>query len=72
MNIFYNVLDLEGINASVTYQELIGKNISRQNFLVQLAEELRELHLNRKTSSKNPVEIRSPRINLQRKDVSAR
>jgi hypothetical protein len=50
----YNVLDLAGINAYIIYRELTRKNISRHSFLFQLAEELRELHLNKKTSLELP------------------
>ncbi|XP_032379457.1 piggyBac transposable element-derived protein 3-like [Etheostoma spectabile] len=39
--VFYNILDLAGINAHVLYKECTGSKISRRKFLLQLAEELR-------------------------------
>ena len=45
---FFNILDLAGINAWILYKQTTGENISRQNFLLKLAEELaadfREAH----------------------------
>jgi len=40
MHVFYNILDLAGINAWVLYKETTGENISRKDFLFQLGEEL--------------------------------
>lgn len=40
MRVFYNILDLAGINAWVLYKETTGENISRKDFLFQLREEL--------------------------------
>lgn len=40
--IFFNILDLAGINSWVLYRETTGEKISRQQFLFQLAEELAE------------------------------
>ena len=40
LQVFYNILDLAGINAWILYKETTGENISRKDFLFQLAEEL--------------------------------
>ena len=40
LQIFFNILDLAAINAWVLYNETCGENISRKDFLFQLAEEL--------------------------------
>lgn len=40
--VFFNILDLAGINSWVLYRETTGEKISRQQFLFQLAEELAE------------------------------
>ena len=39
VQIFFNILDLSGINSWVLYRETIGEQISRQEFLFQLSEE---------------------------------
>lgn len=38
--LFFNILDLAGINAWILYQEITGDNMTRQTFLFQLAKEL--------------------------------
>ena len=40
LQVFFNILDLAGINAWILYKETTGSLISRQNFLFQLGEEL--------------------------------
>jgi len=40
MHVFYNILDLAGINAWILYKETTGENITRKDFLFQLGEEL--------------------------------
>jgi hypothetical protein len=40
LQVFFNILDLAGINAWILYKETTGENISRQDFLLQLAVEL--------------------------------
>lgn len=40
LQVFFNILDLAGINAWILYKETTGEEISRQEFLFQLAEEL--------------------------------
>ena len=46
LHIFFNILDLAAINAWVLYNETCGENISRKDFLFQLAEELSSNHNN--------------------------
>lgn len=48
LQVFYNILDLAGINSWVLYRKCTGANISRRNFILKLAEELREGHLRKK------------------------
>lgn len=38
--LFFNILDLVGINAWILYKQMMGEEISRQEFLFQLAEKL--------------------------------
>ena len=40
IHVFYNILDLAGINASILYKEITGLKINRRDFLLQLSEEL--------------------------------
>jgi len=40
MHVFYNILDLAGINAWVLYKETTDENILRKDFLFQLGKEL--------------------------------
>lgn len=38
--VFFNILDLAGINAHILHKETMGEEISRKFFLFKLAEEL--------------------------------
>ncbi|CAD1479151.1 unnamed protein product [Heterotrigona itama] len=40
LQVFFNILDLAGINSWILYKETTGENISRKDYLFQLAEEL--------------------------------
>lgn len=40
LQVFFNILDLAGINSWILYRSITGKNISRKDFLFRLAEEL--------------------------------
>ena len=42
IQVFFNIIDLAGFNAWILYKETSGINISRQQFLLQVAEELAE------------------------------
>uniref|UniRef100_A0A1A9V7W1 PiggyBac transposable element-derived protein domain-containing protein n=1 Tax=Glossina austeni TaxID=7395 RepID=A0A1A9V7W1_GLOAU len=44
-SVFFNILDLAGVNAWILYKETTGEEILRQQFLFQLAEELGTLKL---------------------------
>lgn len=57
VHVFYNVLDLAGTNAYVIFKELTGNDSSRHKFILELADELRQPHLNRKASTRLPQEI---------------
>ncbi|XP_058873952.1 piggyBac transposable element-derived protein 4-like [Acipenser ruthenus] len=48
--VFYNVLDLAAINSFVLYKECTGENISRRDFILKLATELRQKHFDQKTA----------------------
>ncbi|XP_055378966.1 piggyBac transposable element-derived protein 4-like [Condylostylus longicornis] len=52
LQVFFNILDLAAINAWVLYKETTGENISRKDFLFQLAEEL-------STECKDPSELQN-------------
>lgn len=54
LQVFFNILDLAGINAWILYTETTGEKISRQEFLFKLAEELcAEYKMERQLSSDN-------------------
>lgn len=40
LQVFFNILDLAGINAWISYKESTGEKMSRQDFLFELGEEL--------------------------------
>jgi len=44
VHVFYNILDLAAINAWIIYRDVTGEQMSRHDFLRQLAEELREVY----------------------------
>ena len=46
IHVFYKMLDLAAINAWILFREVTGKKISRQRFILQLADELREQYVN--------------------------
>ena len=48
--VFYNILDLAGINAFVLYKKRTGDKVSRRDFLLKLATELREDYISEKSS----------------------
>ncbi|KAJ8271033.1 hypothetical protein GJAV_G00122010 [Gymnothorax javanicus] len=53
---FYNVLDLAAINAWVLYRQCMNENISRREFMLQLAQELRAEWM----ASKKPLRVVMP------------
>lgn len=54
VQIFYNLLDLAGINAYALYKETIQSKISRRDFLLKLAEELSLPYQNARINSIPP------------------
>lgn len=65
VHIFYNILDMTGINSYIIYKKVTGKRISRLNFLLQLAKDLRSLPSDNIFSS-NKTEP-SPGINTRKR-----
>ena len=61
VQVFYNILDLAGINAWILYKEVTGKSIRRRDFLLQLATELRKPY----------VMARESTVHAHPRDVSA-
>ncbi|MGH0124926.1 UNVERIFIED_CONTAM: hypothetical protein FKN15_062312 [Acipenser sinensis] len=51
VSVFYNVLDLAAINALVLYKECTGNTITRRDFILQLALELRQKHFDKRHES---------------------
>jgi len=49
LQMFYNVLDLAGINACVVYKEVTGKKISLRVYLLKLIQELHEKNADEET-----------------------
>ncbi|XP_055388036.1 piggyBac transposable element-derived protein 4-like, partial [Condylostylus longicornis] len=48
LQVFYNILDLAGINAWSLYKDITGENITRKQFLYQLCEELADKYTHNK------------------------
>uniref|UniRef100_A0A3B3SZ47 PiggyBac transposable element-derived protein domain-containing protein n=1 Tax=Paramormyrops kingsleyae TaxID=1676925 RepID=A0A3B3SZ47_9TELE len=44
VTVFYNMLDLAAINASILFKECTHEKVSRRNFILRLANELRSTH----------------------------
>lgn len=69
LQMFYNVLDLAGINAYVVYKEVTGKKISRRQFLLKLVEELQMKNTDEETEDllddTNDAECPSPKTKRQ-------
>ena len=53
--VFYNILDLAGINAFLLYKKRGGDEVSRENFLFKLAIELREDYINERSSRSSTI-----------------
>ena len=53
--VFYNILDLAGINAFVLYKKGTGDKISRRGFLFRLAAELREDNIVERSSKNSTI-----------------
>ena len=53
--VFYNILDLAGINAFVLYKKRTGDKVSRQDFIFKLATELRENYIVERSRSKATI-----------------
>ena len=53
--VFYNILDLAGINAFVLNKKRIGDKVSRRNFLFKLATELREDYIVERSSRNGTI-----------------
>ncbi|KAL9905270.1 rhodopsin 4 isoform 1-T4 [Glossina fuscipes fuscipes] len=68
LQVFFNILDLAGINAWILYKETTGEEISRQEFLFQLAEELGTEYQKEKEIIK---ECSSPTIIINTNTVSS-
>ena len=68
--VFYNMLDLACINAFVLYKERTVDSISRRDFILKLATELRKDHLaerkTRRSASKQELS-RTSKKSLKRK-----
>ena len=69
--IFYDILDSPGINAFVLYKKQTSDNISRRDFLIKLATELREDYIVER-SSKNATIARSHSLSQLLKKLKPR
>lgn len=45
VHVFFNILDLTGINSWILYKKITGEKLSRKNFLFRLVDELASEHL---------------------------
>jgi hypothetical protein len=67
MHVFYNILDIAGINAWILYRNIHNSTMSRRDFLLKLAEELRREHLQtRRQAIVDPPPILQPAGNNKR------
>ena len=67
LHVFYNILDLSGINSYILFTEVTGEKISRRKFLLRLAEELCEMVTEQKVSNSTT----SKKVNKKRKTCFA-
>lgn len=51
VHVFYNILDLAAINSWIIFKKVTGKKITRRNYILKLAEELRMGYLGSKPMS---------------------
>jgi hypothetical protein len=49
--VFFNILDLAGVNAWIIYKTKTGSNLSRRKFLFELSQKLREGEVSRRASA---------------------
>ncbi|XP_056157036.1 piggyBac transposable element-derived protein 4-like [Lampris incognitus] len=72
--VFYNILDLAGINAHILYKECTGASITRKNFLLLLAEELRAEFMNGKLAQgpSQQLKIATPQQTPRRRQCQVR
>ncbi|XP_037024964.1 piggyBac transposable element-derived protein 4-like isoform X1 [Bradysia coprophila] len=49
VHVFYNILDLAGINSWILYKQVTGKKISRLDYLLTLADDLRKDYMSAKS-----------------------
>ena len=61
ISVFYDILDLACIDAFVLYKGRTGSSISRRDFILKLATELREDHLVERRAGRNTSERESSR-----------
>lgn len=70
VHVFYNILDLAGINAWILYKEATKESISRRDFLLRLAEELREEYTSKNKlvpALSGPMHVQDPAESKKRK-----
>ena len=67
LHVFYNILDLSGINSYILYTEVTGEKFFRRKFLLRLAEELCEMVTEQKVSNSTT----SKKVNKKRKTYFA-
>ncbi|XP_032364546.1 uncharacterized protein LOC116678920 [Etheostoma spectabile] len=73
--VFYNILNLAGINAHVLYKECTSSRIPRRRFLLQLAEELRAEFMEGKRAAAHgagPQQQPPPHLAQQRRQCQVR
>ncbi|XP_042368087.1 piggyBac transposable element-derived protein 3-like [Plectropomus leopardus] len=61
--VFYNILDLAAINASILFKKCTDEMMSRRNFILRLANELRSGHM---TAKARQMMVREPRLEQQK------
>lgn len=48
--VFYNILDMAAINAFILFRKCTTERMSRRNFIMQLAKDLRSNHMKAKAT----------------------
>ncbi|KAK7896637.1 hypothetical protein WMY93_021962 [Mugilogobius chulae] len=65
--VFYNILDLAAINAWILFRQCTGSSISRRDFILELAKQLREDYLSSKSKPAQLPPLSPPHPEVQAK-----
>ena len=63
--VFFNILDIAGINAWILFRKKTGRNVNRRQFLLELSKELRQQRESEEAAESTPVRSLSQRTNCR-------